>query len=53
MLRAVDGAKPVPGLGVVGCGFDATTLSSKNCLFDVSPSDMDSTWTNPYYPDIK
>merc|ERR1719312_633219 len=42
----------VPGTRVVGCGFDATGLTSKACLFDV-PADDIMEWSNPYYPDIK
>ena len=44
---------PVPGLSVVGCGFDAPTLSSKTCLFSLPDSESRrTTWSNPYYPDI-
>jgi len=46
-------AHVVPGLKIVGCGFDATTLSSKHCLFQQPSSALPHTkWSNPYYPDI-
>lgn len=61
-VRAVNsfGAVPppkknnlVPGLDVVGCGFDATTLTTKNSLFKKPVSNLPtSTWSNPYYPNI-
>lgn len=45
--------KTVPGLDVVGCGFDAPTLTSKRCLFKTPSVNLPkSQWSNPYYPDI-
>jgi hypothetical protein len=38
----------IQGLDVVGCGFDITTLESRQCLFDLTePSDI-SNWTDPH-----
>jgi hypothetical protein len=51
-LANVEADPPVPGLQVVGCGFDAPSLSSRACIFDV-PDDAFMTWTNPYYPEIR
>ena len=46
-------SKTVPGMQVVGCGFDAPSMTSKNCLFSHSSSLLPPTeWSNPYYPDI-
>ena len=43
----------VPGLQIVGCGFDAPTMLSKNCLFGpASPLLPPTEWSNPYYPEI-
>ena len=49
----IQKSKPAPGLKIVGCGFDATKLLSKTCLFEPASPDLPSTkWQNPYYPDI-
>ena len=42
----------VPGLQIVGCGFDGPSLTHKNCLFETASDDF-MVWENPYYPDIK
>ena len=38
----------IPGLDVVGCGFDATTLQSRMCLFDLYDTTYNTYWTDPY-----
>uniref|UniRef100_A0A0G4FGM9 MACPF domain-containing protein n=1 Tax=Chromera velia CCMP2878 TaxID=1169474 RepID=A0A0G4FGM9_9ALVE len=44
----------VPGLSVVGCGFDAPSLTNKACLFDTpSLPDSETLWSNPSYPSIE
>ena len=51
--KTLDHPHPlVPGLGIVGCGFDGPSLTHKNCLFETSADDF-MVWENPYYPDIK
>jgi len=39
---------PIPGLDVVGCGFDSLTLQSRSCILDISNSSENESWTDPY-----
>ncbi|CAF1118015.1 unnamed protein product, partial [Didymodactylos carnosus] len=38
--------EPIPGLDVVGCGFDITFLESKFCLLNINNSN--TSWTDPF-----
>lgn len=41
--------KQIPGLDVVGCGFDITAVENRRCLFDFSgEKNVSSTWANVY-----
>ena len=43
--------KPIgllPGLDVVGCGYDLFTLHSRSCILDTSNSSENEHWTDPY-----
>lgn len=42
---------PIPGLDVIGCGLDTTTMENKDIIF-LKTYDMGTTWTNPIYPDL-
>ncbi|UJR20157.1 hypothetical protein I4U23_023289 [Adineta vaga] len=49
-LKARDYIHETPmiaGIDVVGCGFDITTLKSKQCLIDINQISDLSTWTDP------
>ncbi|CAF1340765.1 unnamed protein product, partial [Didymodactylos carnosus] len=46
-----DQAKPVPGLDVVGCGFDIGGIESRQCLFDLSTGTNTTLWVDVYNND--
>ncbi|KAL4511130.1 hypothetical protein ABPG73_008208 [Tetrahymena malaccensis] len=41
----------IPGADIVGCGFDATSLSDKRCIFDLEGENYQ--WSNPNDPSIE
>ena len=38
----------IPGLDVVGCGYDLLTLQSRSCVLDASNFSENEYWTDPY-----
>ncbi|KAL4465284.1 hypothetical protein ABPG74_001998 [Tetrahymena malaccensis] len=49
-LVLIESSNRIPGVDIVGCGFDATSLQSKQCLFDLEGKITE--WTNPNDPSI-
>ncbi|CAF3629212.1 unnamed protein product [Rotaria sp. Silwood1] len=41
-------SKSIPGLDVVGCGFDIFKMESRNCLLDLSDQENTSLWLDVY-----
>ncbi|CAF1295634.1 unnamed protein product [Rotaria sp. Silwood1] len=51
-LINLNQARPIPGLDVVGCGFDIGDIESRQCLFDLSTNtNTTSSWIDVYNND--
>lgn len=46
--QSINPIGPLPGIDVVGCGYDLLALQSRSCILDTSNFSENEYWTDPY-----